>query len=504
MKNKLYLFLLISVSFFTACEKKTDVIPPLNSVKEITEFKIDSSLNSAFLKRSIVAVISEGEIKLQIPEVVDAKNLIASFKFEGKSVTIGDIVQQSGITSNDFTKDLAYNVNAEDGSQKTYKIKIKILPELLSGVPHIYIDTENAKDITSKDVYLKANIKIDGAGVYDNYEGTTSIKGRGNTSWEYPKKPYRLKLDKKSELLGLSAEKDWILLANWLDGTLMLNAIAFKAARLFDLPFTNTAIPVDITINGVYQGNYMFTEQKEVEDNRINVGEGGVLLEIDTYYDELYKFRSVSYDLPVMIQYPELEKIPSAEADVQFNKIKSDFMIMEQAIAAAEFPNNNYLNYIDGIALARYLIVYDLMLNEEINHPKSVYIYKHKGGKYKMGPIWDFDFAFGFDGTGTYFSTPNKPLWWNGTAKGSLFFNKLMTDPAIRSIYKKEWNQFKVNKLPQLNSYIDEYAKIIKVSYTKDFAIWKRGTGNLELDVQKLHKWFNDRAAYLDTKVAGW
>ena len=504
MKNQLYFLLLITVSFLTACDKKADIIPPLSDVKEITEFKLDSSLNSNYLKKTIAAVISEGEINLQIPQVVDATKLVASFTFEGKLVAIGGIIQQSGVTPNDFTKDLIYTVNAEDGSQKNYKIKVNILPELLSGVPHFYINTENGTDVTSKDFYLKATIKIDGAGVYDNYEGTTSIKGRGNSTLSYPKKPYRLKLDSKAPLLGLSAEKDWILLANYLDVTLMSNAIAFKAARLFDMPFTNTAIPVDVTINGEYRGNYTFTEQKEVEDNRINVGAGGVLLEFDTYYDETYKFRSGNYDLPVMIQYPKLEKMPAADADVQFEKIKTDFGLMENAIASPNFPNNNYLDYIDGTALVRYLIVYDLMLNEEINHPKSTYLYKHKDGKYKMGPVWDFDWALGYEGTYTYFGTPNKPLFWNGTAKGTVFFKRLMTDPAIRSLYKKEWNQFKSNKLPQLHTYIDDYAKILKVSYQKNYALWKSGSGNLELDVQNLHKWFNQRAAYLDTYVAGW
>ena len=505
MNTKIYLLLFITASFFSACEKKSDVTL-LSNAKEITEFKLDSSLNANYLKKSIEGTITNGEISLKIPQVVDAKKLVTSFKFEGKSVSVGDIIQQSGVTANDFTKEFSYTVSANDGSKKIYKVKTEILPELLPGVPHIYINTENGSNITSKDVYLKANLKIDGAGVYENYEGTTSIKGRGNSTWSLPKKPYRLKLDTKSPLLGLSAERDWILLANYLDGTLMLNAIAFKAARLLDMPFTNTAIPVDVTINGVYQGNYMFTEQKEVETNRINVGDGGVLLELDIYFDEPWKFSSGNYLLPVMIQYPELDKIAKADANVQFGKIQSDFEIMEQAVASTTFPNNNYLNYIDATSLVRYLIVYDLMLNEEINHPKSTYIYKHKGGKYMMGPIWDFDWAFGYEDTYTYFSTPNKPLFWTGNSSGngSLFFGRFMEDPAIRSLYKKEWNQFKAQKLPQLNTYIDNYSEIIKVSYPKDYAKWGQGSGNLKLDVQNLHKWFNDRAAYLDRYVAGW
>lgn len=93
---------------------------------------------------------------------------------------------------------------------------------------------------------------IEANGWGDDYEGTTQIRGRGNSTWEMPKKPYRLKLDKKSVILGLGEERDWILLANYIDPTLMLNAVAFKIGQLLELPFTNHAIPVDLYLNGEY------------------------------------------------------------------------------------------------------------------------------------------------------------------------------------------------------------------------------------------------------------
>ena len=159
MKKNLYLLLFLAVSFVTACEKK-NVVTPLSGAKAITEFKLDSSLNSNYLKKSIHATISDGEISLKIPQVIEAKNLIASFTFEGKTVDVGGIPQVSGLTPNDFTKDLNYTVTAEDGSKKNYKVKVIILPELLPGVPHIYINTENGAEILSKEVYLKATLKI--------------------------------------------------------------------------------------------------------------------------------------------------------------------------------------------------------------------------------------------------------------------------------------------------------------------------------------------------------
>src|SRR5690606_14498507 len=224
---------------------------------------------------------------------------------------------------------------------------------------------------------------------------------RGNSTWGMPKKPYRLKLDNKASLLGLSAEKDWILLANYLDGTLMLNAVASKTAQLLEMPYTNTMIPVDVTLNGEYMGNYMFTEHKEVEKNRIDVTNGGILLELDTYFDEAWQFKSEHYELPVMIQYPELEDYLFEEATIERDRIMADFQILEDAVFDESFPNNNYLDYIDANALVNYLIVYNLTRNVEINHPKSTYLHKQKDGKYMMGPIWDFDWAFDYNGVDT-------------------------------------------------------------------------------------------------------
>ena len=173
-------------------------------------------------------------------------------------------------------------------------------------LPLIDIKTSGGAPINSKVTYLQATISIKGQGKYSDYKGTAQIRGRGNTTWTYPKKPYRFKLDNKDSLFGLAAEKDWVLLANYLDGMHILNAIAMKIGKLLNMPYTNNIIPVELTLNGSYQGTYMFTEQIEVKTNRVNVGNDGLLLLLDTNFDEIWKFKSAAYQLPVMIKHPEL------------------------------------------------------------------------------------------------------------------------------------------------------------------------------------------------------
>lgn len=113
--------------------------------------------------------------------------------------------------------------------------------------------------------------------------------------------------------------KNYVLLANHLDPTLMLNSVAFKIGRLLELPFTNHAIPVDVVLNGIYKGSYLLTEQIEVKENRVDLDENNsVMWELDSYWDDEPKFKSTAFNLPVMVKDPDL-------TTEQFEYWKKDF-----------------------------------------------------------------------------------------------------------------------------------------------------------------------------------
>ena len=391
-----------------------------------------------------------------------------------------------------------------DNYGKSNGMTVRCVKDKPTHIPHIYIDTDGGVGIVSKDDYVKANVRIAGGGKYPDFEGRTSIKGRGNSTWVMPKKPYRLKLDEKAPLLGYPAEKDWILLANYIDPSLMCNAVAMKTGGLLEMPFTNHIIPVDVTLNGAYMGSFSFTEQKEVEESRINVGEGGWLIELDTNFDEApWQFMSNKFRLPVMIQYPELDKMEEALAIPIFNEMESDFNALEGLIFDESFPNNNYLDYFDATAFVNYLIVYTLTDNEEINHPKSTYIYKKKDGKYNMGPIWDFDWAFGYEGTYKHFVNPDRSLFWSGNAKGTHFFSKIVQDPVIQSLYRTEWAKFKAEKYPILVAYLQAYAEAIRESHAIDQQRWNQSSGDIDKYLTRLLDWLDNRVSYMDGLYPG-
>lgn len=501
-----YFSLLLFFSFFISSCNTSDDAVNLKVEKEILSFQFEEELNADYLATSISGSITDRTINLMIPDVVDLSSMVASFEYKGKFVYVSTEVQKSGVSKNDFTRPVAYEVHAEDGSIEVYEVQVTLLPDVASEVPHLYIQTDNNAPIDSKEEYLWANLQIDGKGVYDNFEGRTRIRGRGNDSWNQPKKPYRLKLDEKASLLGLLPEKDWILRSNYRAESLMLDAVAFRIAGLLGMPFTHHAVPVDVTINGEYSGSYTFTEQKEVKPNRINVGDGGMYLNLDVY---MHKppglFYSDYYELPVMVRYPKFKDFSPDEVQRELDKAKNDFHTMEAIVADASFPDNNYADYFDLEDFVNYLIVYNLSLNREINHPKSTYMHKQKDGKYKMGPVWDFDWAFGYNaGQNTHFNNPQQSLFVDAEDdfKGKVFFSRFLDDPDVQTLYKQRWEDFKVNKYPELIAYILDYAETITGSYELDYAVWGQGVGSSEAAAQQLIDWLDQRIIYMDDFAA--
>jgi len=118
-----------------------------------------------------------------------------------------------------------------------------------------------------------------------------------------------------------------------------------------------------------------------------------------------------------------------------------------------------------------------------------------------MGPIWDFDWAFGYEGTFEHFSRSDKPLFWSRPAKGTQFFSTLLTDPAIQQVVKENWADFQTHHIDELLEYIDEYAFIIQGARSRDFVLWAQGSRNFNEEVANLKNWLSNRARYMDVFI---
>ena len=367
-------------------------------------------------------------------------------------------------------------------------------------VPVLRINTQDyVEEITSKTDYLKGYFTADCRGRYEDIDSVeVNIRGRGNTTWMYPKKPYRLKFDKKISLFGLAKAKSYALLANHLDNTQMCNAVAFRAAQLLDMPFTNHSIPVDVYLNDIYKGSYQLTEKTGINSVSVDIDEEtGIMWEIDTNFDEDPKFISPVYSLRVMVKDPDFEALaeddPSVSADDRFEIWKGDFVRMEKAVKEGRWSEE-----IDLDALVDYMVVYDFCGNREISHPKSTFMYKEKiGEKYQMGPIWDFDWAF------NYINKPDLHLF-EASLNGLNFFFDIVKTKEFMDAFDRRWKYFKENVYPQVMAYVDYYAAMIRVSALQNGELWPLSrnvntTETFDQNVEAFKQWIVDRVEYIDT-----
>lgn len=387
---------------------------------------------------------------------------------------------------------------------RLYTVDIEWLTDRENSVPRIDIDVEGGLSITSKDYYRKANFRITGYGVFDDFEDSVQIKGRGNSTWGYPKKPYRLKFDKKKKPFGLTNGKSWVLLANYQRGSLMANAIAMKVGQLAEAQYTNHIIPVEVYMNGEYLGSYMFTEKVGFGNNSVDINEDlgtGYMLELDDYYDETFKFKSDSYGLPVNVKEPDLSDIEdAAEAQQKFQNIKNDFNAFETAL----YNGEDIAYYLDLDAAARFMLTNDLVLNQELGHPKSTYLwredYTNPASKIIFGPLWDFDWGFGYESTSSYCVTgaTSSILSYNMAHKtGYSFFYDLMNNEQFKKHYLKVWKEFaQKGHIQEVIEYMDDYYNFARSSFENNYMLWYDGYG-YDSEIDRMQQWMKQRHDFI-------
>ena len=204
------------------------------------------------------------EVSKELKVTVNSeKTLSYTWKVDGKTVS-----EEASYTPTEEDLEKWIEVVVSDGASSG------IAKMYCSKLPVVYIDTEGGQAITSKEKYIDATIKLQGNAQYSDskvlYEGATEIRGRGNSTWAQPKKPYRLKLDKKTDAFGMGKSKHWVLLANYLDESLMRNTLAYNLSGSMGMEQMST-VWVDVIMNGQYVGNYQFCENIRVDDTRVDI-----------------------------------------------------------------------------------------------------------------------------------------------------------------------------------------------------------------------------------------
>lgn len=357
-------------------------------------------------------------------------------------------------------------------------------------LPVIRITTDGGRSISDKVTYVPGTIVFeDPDGLYSSVptrEGRMGIRGRGNTSWNFEKKSWKVKLDEKQSVFGLPADKDWALLANYSDKSLLRNMVAMELSRIVGMHWTPAMVSCEVYLNGEYQGCYVLAEHKEVSGHKVDItpataqdneGEavtGDYYIEIDGHQDEPFWFWT-GVGIPVML------KDPNEPTDAQKAYVRKLFSDFETTLYADDFadPVTGYARFIDVGSFIKYFIVQELAKNVDGNLRSSTYLAKHRGGKMEMYHLWDFDIAFG---NCNYFpdfwpGTDNTYQGWfvkdyiNASRKSDGWYGRLFQDPAFLAAVRAEWNRV----LPQLQrvpDYIDQQAELLGKAVDRNFERW--------------------------------
>lgn len=410
-----------------------------------------------------------------------------------------------------------YGRKGEGNDEKLYQ---------LTNLPTVVINTADAQDITSKENEIPSTVYIISEGGTSLLcDEATGVRGRGNASWQFPKKPYRLKFsEKRSPLNAPARAKKWTLINNYGDKTLMRNIIAFELSRRTGLAYTPFCQPVDVILNGEYKGCYQLCDQIEVAENRVDITEmevedtalpklsGGYLLEIDGYaYSEASYFVS-DEGIPVTIKSPDDDKIVSRQSSY----IKGFFNLMEAAIYANNFTDEKagYRKYMDLDSFLKHFIVGELAGNTDTYW--SVYMYKDRDSdKLHTGPIWDHDLSFDNDIRIYPISGMSDFIYASHSSSSAgttrdIVNRIIKEDPKARERLAELWDSYRASLFTEesLIEYVEQTAALLDQSQELNFKRWKildkkvhqniRALGSFDAEVDVVKEYIKARLPQMD------
>lgn len=425
------------------------------------------------------------EYSLYLPSDIDRSSLTVYFD-GAESIKVNNFYLCSGDTTNAFEKFDDYKICVDKDSYKLHIFES-------ANISAMFLETEKPMEYLHEDKENKSAAKIR---TYENGEMSLDsklkhIKGRGNSSWNYDKKSYNIKFDKKTDLLGMGKAKKWSLIAGFPDPVQIKNAIGSELSKLFGLNFTPDYNFVDLYINKEYYGNYLVVDPVEIGNNRIDIFDLSKATEDANDGADLESFPSkskYSSDSPAMIKWSDIPnnpedisggyiiecdypgrggeepcsfittrnqevviKSPEFATKKQVEYISQYFQDIEDALANStgfNKYNKHFSEYFDMESLVNYYILLELSENSD-GGISSTFFYKDLNGKLCSGPIWDNDSAFGNIGIISNILVTDPSQWVIN--KGNYIFNRTCDEgsdfPTIfNRLFKHEYFRNKVNQ----------------------------------------------------------
>jgi hypothetical protein len=423
-----------------------------------------------------------------------------------------------------------------------------------SNLPIIVINTQGSEIPDDYKITADMGVIYNGDGVinnlsdpYTDYNGKIGIELRGSSSQFFPKKPYGIELRNDAGvgisvgLLGMPAEEDWVLNATYNDRSLMRDALAYKLGRDLGRYAPRTRY-CELVINGEYQGIYLLVEKIKRDKNRVDISKldpteisgddltGGYIIKIDkttgnsgTGFDSevLPAPRSCSQIITFQYEYPAFDEI----ANEQRQYIKTYVRNFETVLKSAAYTDavHGYRKYMDVNSCVDFLIMNEITRNVD-GYRLSTFFYKDKdsnGGKLTMGPLWDYNLAFGnadycqgWVSQGWAYDFNNYcpedgiliPFWWS----------RFLSDANFNNLLAARWKDLRQNKLSTdaLHTYIDSVAAVMnKGAQQRNFQRWPifniyvwpnydwKSQSSYSLSVAWLKTWISQRMTWLDNAM---
>lgn len=562
-KKQLLLTIAMALALCVCLGLRAAPVQPSGDVLDSLHYQADGANAAVSVQQA------DGGAWLFLPSHADLSRLILHFDGGNVRVTAGD---RSANLSSGRPFDLAalFDGEPEDGR---YAVTVTRGEETAAltimrsgGVSSLYLtspDGEHDRAWVEQDKDNRAGnggivlLRPDGSRVYGGV--LKAVKGRGHSTWSYPKKPYQIKLSEKADLLETGdpgeAASTWILLANYNDETLIHNAMTFDLAAELGLPYTPHSQIVDLYYGGEYRGTYQICEKTEIGPGRVDINDlekqiervnpgadldalptvivdrpeggcyqyvdglampsnlsGGYLLELDMKGRAMEEksWFSTSRDNYVVCKSPEYLGAEGMEY------ISGLYQHFEDAVfhgGADPATGRSYRDYVDAESLAKCYLLMELSQDGDA-FLTSTYFYKPAGEeKLYAGPVWDFDYTyglFGSQGDGAVLSSPEGLT----AAMNSRFTIALLSVPdfqrEVQRVYEDELYPLVTGtvlgggagvRLRPLAEYGGECA----ASAAMNRVLWTRYvTGSYGQALDKCREFLAARNEWLYTEVMGW
>ena len=368
-------------------------------------------------------------------------------------------------------------------------------------LPRLVIETEDFTQIRDCETKIPAKLQIYGKDAPESDVLDLTIKGRGNSSFTgMPKPGYKIKFEKKQELLGIPKDKEWALIGNSADKTLLKNFITYKLAGWLGDEYTPRSKFVELYLNRQYQGVYQLVETVKVGEHRVNIpqSDSSFLLERGPTEHGDEHFVVTEKGTKFEIKSP---KEPTDSSTALIKKALSQF----ESFLRSDNPKGEITDYLDFEDYLRYYWIQELSKNMDGAFRRSIFLTWQKGDVIRLGPVWDFDVAYGNWETESLRSVTDwyiRPSGWNGL----IFKREKYWQEAVR--YWKDHRDFFATFPDSIRKYANELAPATKNEFKRwpvlentENWTYKEAYDSYDEAVDSLNSWIKQRMEWIDANL---